>query len=175
MAITKIQTVTVGSGGAASIDFTSIPGTMTDLMLVMSLRTSDSGTSWTSANLTINGVTTNQTARFLYGAGSGSGASSTNTVIDAWVNSGNSTANTFNNASIYIPNYAGSTNKSFSVDLVTENNTTTALQIIEAGLWSSSAAITSLSYAPASGSLVQYSSATLYGITKGSSGGVTVS
>ena len=175
MSMTKIATVTVGAGGASSIDFTSIPGTFTDLCLVMSLRTSDTGTSWTSANLTINGSTANQTARFLYGAGSGSGASSTNTVIDAWVNSGNSTANTFNNASLYIPNYAGATNKSFSVDLVTENNTSTALTIIESGLWSQTAAVTSLKYQPITGTLVQYSSATLYGITKGSLAGVTVS
>jgi len=31
----KIQTVTVGSGGAASIEFTSIPQTYTDLKLVV--------------------------------------------------------------------------------------------------------------------------------------------
>ena len=35
----KIQTVTVGSGGAASIDFTSIPQTYTDLKIVLSART----------------------------------------------------------------------------------------------------------------------------------------
>jgi len=33
-----IQTVTVGSGGAANIEFTSIPQTYTDLVVVLSLR-----------------------------------------------------------------------------------------------------------------------------------------
>jgi hypothetical protein len=33
-----IATTTVGSGGAASIDFTGIPQTYTDLFLVSSLR-----------------------------------------------------------------------------------------------------------------------------------------
>jgi len=175
MAITKIETVTVGSGGAASIGFTSIPGTYTDLLLVLSLRTSDTGATWTSGDFTINGVTTNRSQRYLYGQGATAYSANSASQIENWINSGNSTANTFANSSIYIPNYSGSNNKSFSGDVVTENNSTTALQLLQAGLWASSAAITSLSFAPASGSLVQYSSATLYGITKGSSGGVTVS
>ena len=35
----KLQTVTVGSGGASSIDFTNIPQTYTDLKIVLSART----------------------------------------------------------------------------------------------------------------------------------------
>jgi hypothetical protein len=35
---TAIKTVTVGSGGAANIDFTSIPQTYTDLVLKVSAR-----------------------------------------------------------------------------------------------------------------------------------------
>ena len=40
MAVTHnlISTITVGSGGAASIDFTSIPQTYTDLLVKISLR-----------------------------------------------------------------------------------------------------------------------------------------
>ena len=38
----KIASVTVGSGGAASIDFTSIPSTYTDLALYHSLRSDNS-------------------------------------------------------------------------------------------------------------------------------------
>lgn len=161
---TLISTVTVGAGGAASIAFTSIPQTFTDLLLVLSLRANDTGTSWIGGNLTINGVTTNQTERYLYGNGSTASSTSAST-IEFFANSGSSTANTFGNASIYIPNYASTTtNKSYSQDLVTENNSATAFQLIHAGLWSSTAAITSLSYALPSNNLVQYSTASLYGI-----------
>ena len=172
MAITKIATVEVGAGGAASIDFTSIPGTYTDLMLVTSLRSSSSGIQPTIA---FNGVQTNQTNRWLYGDGAGT-TSSSNTSIWTWMNAGTWTSNTFGNSNIYIPNYAGSTNKSISIDGVTENNAASAYAGINAGLWASVAAITSISILPqSSNSFVQYSTATLYGITKGSSGGVTVS
>ena len=37
---TLISSVTVGSGGAASIEFTSIPSTYTDLVLKLSARSS---------------------------------------------------------------------------------------------------------------------------------------
>jgi hypothetical protein len=74
------------------------------------------------------------------------------------------TANTFGNTDIYIPNYAGSANKSVSVDTVEENNGTTARALLGAILWSNTAAITALGLTPVSGSFVQYSTATLYGI-----------
>jgi hypothetical protein len=38
----KIDTVTVGSGGAASIEFTNIPQTYTDLQIVLSARSATS-------------------------------------------------------------------------------------------------------------------------------------
>ena len=41
-----LSTVTVGAGGAASIDFTSIPSTYTDLQILCSLKTSYSGAQW---------------------------------------------------------------------------------------------------------------------------------
>jgi len=172
MAITKISTVTVGAGGAASIDFTSIPGTYTDLMLVVSARSSSTGIQPT---LTINGSSASQSNRFLFGDGAGV-TSSTASSIWSFVSGSTFTANTFGSTTFYFPNYAGATNKSISIDTVSENNGTSSYADISAALWSSTAAITSLSVvAQASNSLVQYSTATLYGITKGSSGGVTVS
>ena len=83
------------------------------------------------------------------------------------------TANTFNSTTFYIPNYAGSTNKSFSFDQVNENNTTAANQVLGSVLWSNTAAITSISLTSPGYNFVQYSTASLYGITKGS-GGATV-
>ena len=40
---TLISSVTVGAGGASSIDFTSIPATYTDLLVKFSLRTDFNG------------------------------------------------------------------------------------------------------------------------------------
>jgi hypothetical protein len=77
----------------------------------------------------------------------------------------NATASTFGNASIYIPNYASSNNKSFSGDSVAETNGTTTEMGLDANLWSDSTAISSFQIYPGDGSLwLQYSSAYLYGI-----------
>jgi hypothetical protein len=85
------------------------------------------------------------------------------------------TANTFGNIQIYFPNYAGSTNKSYSVDSVTENNETVAYQTILAGLWSNTAAITTATFTAESGNFAIGSTISLYKITKGSDGIVTTS
>jgi hypothetical protein len=69
---------------------------------------------------------------------------------------------------MYIPNYAGSTNKSFSTESATENNGTGADLVMRAHLWSNTAAITSIKLfaANGSGNFGQYSTAVLYGISK---------
>jgi hypothetical protein len=165
MANTFIQigsTVTVGSGGASSIDFTSIPSTYTDLLLKVCGRDgSISGT----FELRPNNATTNRTTKELYGTGAAAGSQS-QTAFYFDMEPSNYTASTFGSADIYIPNYAGSTNKSFSVDATSENNATTSYMRMAAWLWSSTAAITSLYLYPSSGSIQQYSTASLYGILK---------
>jgi hypothetical protein len=157
-----IATTTVGSGGAASIDFTSIPATYTDLRVVYSLRnsTETSGTLYVK----FNNSTTSFSFRHVYGNGA-SASSVSGSVGEAGVtNPSDFTASTFSNGSIYIPNYAGSTNKSYSVDSVNENNSTTAISLLLAGLWSNTSAINQVTLYPTSGNFAQYSTATLYGI-----------
>lgn len=162
----------------AAIEFTSIPATYTDLAILLSVRTDTAGGA-AEMVMRFNGSNSGYSDRFLSGAGSGSGSSGSNGygTDEMYIGGSNSpTASTFANTFIYIPNYASSNNKSVSVDAVTEANQTQAFQLILAGLWSNSAAITSIRLYPTTASnIVQYSSATLYGITKGSSGGVTVS
>lgn len=178
MTMTLIATTTVGAGGASSIDFTSIPATYTDLLVVFSIRTSNAVTK-DDLGLRFNAATTSYSDRYLYGNGAttNSGTDATPNELYGGIASGSSaTAATFGSGSIYVPNYAGSTNKSISVDAVNENNATTAFQFLIAGLWSNTSTITSLSLRPygGTGTLAQYSTASLYGITKGS-GGATVS
>jgi len=160
-----IATTTVGSGGAASIDFTGIPQTYTDLFLVSSLR-GDAAVNYQTNRMKINGSTSNMIVKNVYGTGGTAGSASVTTYLLVGYTTGSSTtANTFSSHNIYIPNYAGSTYKSISSECAAENNSTTAYELdISSGLWSQTAAITSLSLYPESGSWVQYSSASLYGI-----------
>jgi len=161
----KIASVTVGSGGASSIDFTSIPSTYTDLVVKYSIRT-------TSANqidylkCEFNGSTTSYTERVLYGYGTTVGSASNSGSYDNIINGGANTASTFSNGEIYVPNYAGSNYKSFSSDSVAESNTTSNnMLMLAAELWSNTSAITSIKLSDlSSGTIAQYSTATLYGI-----------
>ena len=157
-----INSNTVGAGGVSSITFSSIPSTYTDLCLVLSIRTTNAADNDT-IDLEINGVTTNQSRIRLQGNGSAA-ASATASSLGFQVNGDTATANTFGSAQIYIPNYAGSTNKSLSFENITENNATSAYANLIAGLWSQTTAITSLGIVPGGTTIKQYSSAYLYGI-----------
>lgn len=168
MSMTLISTATVGAGGAASIDFTSIPGTYTDLLIVLSSRsTVNTGV----VRIAFNGSTTSFTSRALQGTGSSS-LSFTETNFVGHTSNSDYTANSFGSHQIYIANYAGNTNKTFSSDSVAENNASANLSNLIAGLWSNTAAITQVTLSLSN--FAQYSTASLYGITKGS-GGATVS
>lgn len=161
MAVTHklIQTITVGSGGAASIDFTSIPQTYTDLYLVMSARSTD------LIQLVIKFNNTATTYTTIHVNGDGSSATSNNNVTAGYIVGSTATASTFGSNSYYIPNYTGSTQKSFSYDSVTENNGTTAYQYLGASLWNGTSAINQITFSIfSSGNFAQYSSASLYGI-----------
>ena len=160
-----ISSVTVGSGGAASIDFTSIPSTYTDLCIKLSGRGTESALK-SNALFSFNGSTTGFTVRYLGADGSTPYTNSGSFRFCAFVNAATSTANTFSNNDIYIPNYAGSANKSWSTDGVTENNATQTEMWMIAGLWSNTAAITSIGLTLSSGNFVQYSTAYLYGVNK---------
>jgi hypothetical protein len=167
----KIASVTVGAGGAASIDFSSIPSTYTDLCIKYSTRT-DRANFTSDIYIQFNGVmTATYSFRRLYGNGTGP-ASDTLSNNSAGGFAGTAvgataTASTFGNSEIYIPNYTSANAKSWSSDGVTENNATGVLTAIYAGLWSGTAAITSIAIKDYnSANFVQYTTATLYGISK---------
>ena len=165
---TLISSVTVGSGGAANMEFTSIPSTYTDLLLRVSARIDRAGENRQSMNLTFNSSTGSWTGKRLAGYDSNStlsDSSSTTYYQIPQATASNATANTFASADFYIPNYASSNNKSVSSDSVTENNSTTSWIIdLGAGLWSNSSAITSVKLDGNGYNFLQYSTAVLYGI-----------
>ncbi len=160
------------ASAAASITFTDIPQTYTDLYLVLSLRGSDSAVR--TSYIEINGSSSNFSARSLRGDGSATSSfTATNRIGE--INGTSQTASTFTNDSVYLPNYSGSAYKSYSVDHTRENNATAASLEITAGLWSVTDAITSITINRNVGNFVQYSSATLYGVLAGSDGVTSVS
>ena len=161
----KIATITASGGTAASLDFTSIPSTYTDLKLVASLRGTSGAQAYATCQITVNGSSANLTQKQLYGAGSGAPSSASGTSIAFEVSGVNATASTFGIVEAYFPNYSSANNKAMSVDSCMETNATNAYIQIMVGLWSQGTAINQLTIASSGfGPLAQYSSATLYGI-----------
>ena len=159
------------ASSAASVTFSAIPSTYTDLVLRLSTRISEADTK-ASLYVQYNSSTTAAYSRTrLIGDGStasSSRASNSATGLITVTDATNATANTFGSTEIYIPNYAGSTNKPASVDSRSENNATEAYTDSLAWLWSNTAAITSITiYGNLNaGSFVSGSSFYLYGIKK---------
>jgi len=174
MTMKLVATATVGSGGAANMQFLSIPQTETDLILIVSART----TAASDGNLNISATGhTGVQRRTLLGSGSTTTSTNTTANMDVPVVIGTgATSNTFCSVQYYIPNYTTTTVKSVSIEAVGENNATTANQVIISGRigTSAAAAMTEITLTNSTGNFAEYSSASLYTIKKGS-GGATVS
>lgn len=161
MAMELIETIEVGAGGAASIEFTSIPQDGVDLLILFSIR-SDYAGEIGFGRVRVNGTDGNDI--FLRGTGSAA-SSGTSTSLSANFNANTATSNTFGNGQIYISNYTASgVAKSISVNIVSENNATLARQEITAGTTTSTDAVTSLLIEDFGDTLMQYSTASLYKI-----------
>ena len=162
------------SSSAASVTFSSIPSTYTDLVLRMSLRSNTSGS---DANVTpaikFNGTTAaNYSRTNLRGDGStvDSFRSDTGSGLGyLQIISGSAgdlaTSNTFSSVEIYIPSYTASQNKAIGSINLYENNSATARLVAQASLWQNTAAITSIEIVrESSWDFVSGSSFYLYGI-----------
>jgi hypothetical protein len=152
-----------------TITFSSIPSTYTDLLLVFSSAVTSTGS--TGAYLMFNNEGTGSTlgsSRVLEGRGSSgvtnsAGSGSVN-YIDR-CNVLNSTT-VFSNCEIYIPNYAGSTNKPINITTAVEGNSagTDVYIDAQASLWRNTAAINRIDLQTSAGSFQANSSFYLYGI-----------
>ena len=162
--MTLIEAKTLASA-TASVTFSSIPQTYTDLLLKVSVRSTTTN-DW--VGLYFNGSTADVSGRIIQGTGSSVSSSTSNPAIQAILSDNSSfTASTFGNAEVYIPNYTSNNAKSFSIDTVTENNATTAYMQLLAGLWNpaTQAAITSITLVASSGDMAINSTFYLYGIS----------
>jgi hypothetical protein len=163
----KIASATVGSGGVASVTFSSIPQTFTDLLIkgsARSLRASDED----GMAFGINGTgATNWVLLSGNGSSASSGTLSSTGFGAAFVGripGVNATASTFGSFELYLPNYTSSAAKSYSIDAVTENNSSTAYSSFVAATQSNTATVSSVILLASNANLAQYSTFTLYGI-----------
>ena len=158
------------SSSAASVTFSAIPSTYTDLLLRTSIRTSKTSNN-DNIQVKFNSTTSGYSETDLNGTGSAAQSSAVTAQVafgdNIWnyTNSNYSTASTFTSCEIYIPKYAGSANKVGSGFSAQEANQTGAYIAVGALLLSNTAAITSITFTPASGlNLLTDSSFYLYGI-----------
>jgi hypothetical protein len=161
--MTLIASQTLASA-VSSVTFSSIPSTYTDLQLVVSARGT---TQYDNGGYVYyfypNGATTNLSMKYLNGSGSAA-TSGSDTSAFVYMTPSDYTASTFSNNSIYMQNYTSSNYKYYSTDSVMENNATAANRSLQAGLWSQTTAISSLTLTTASANFAVYSSFYLYGI-----------
>ena len=157
-----IATTTLGSA-AATISFTSIGATYTDIRIILV------GSHETTATTLRMQVNTDTGTNYSYTelAGDGATATSSRGSTSSRINCGNAN---FNNT---LPSlitadwfsYAGSTNKTCLVTTSQDRNGS-GVVYRTVGLWRSTAAITSVQLFPATGNFATGTTATLYGILK---------
>ena len=162
---TKISTVTVGAGGAATINLTSIPATYTDLCLKVSMRTNRADTA-DPVLITFNGSSSGYRENRFWADGSAVSAYSSTQIEGQYANSTNSSSNNFASLDMYIANYANTSQyKSFNYGCAVQQTANPMYTVILNGIWSNTAAINQITLDPIYGAnFVQYTTATLYGI-----------
>lgn len=162
------------SATTASITFSSIPQTYTDLVLRMSYRTDAAGLFGSNPAIRFNSDSAaNYSYTFLEGNGSAASSTRESSINALYMQSSDSagnTANTFTSNEVYIPNYTGTANKPISQFKVGEQNATAAEMHAFASLYRGSSAISTILIAAASNmvsnNFVSGSSFYLYGIKK---------
>jgi hypothetical protein len=160
------------SSSAASVTFSAIPSTYTDLVVRTTVRTDTAGT-FQDMEMIWNGIETTDyySQTWVNGDGTATSNLKVRSNESKWqyanIPGTSVTSNTFTTQEIYIPNYTGTAIKPASVFTVTENNTTSS------GFWQTRAnallgnftsAITSITFKLPSGNYVSGSSFYLYGI-----------
>jgi len=165
----SIATVTVGGGGAANIEFTSIPATYTHLQI----RGIGRG-SFTDLTMRFNSDTgNNYSSHRLYGTGSSTpgtdGEDSTGAYGTYILYAGrlSSAASVFCGNIIDILDYANTNKYKASRSLYGFDENGSGNIFLASGNWRNTNAITTIRLTPFSGTISQYSQFALYGI-KGS-------
>ena len=165
----SIQTVTVGSGGQSSISFSSIPSTYKHLQL-RGIFQNNRGTYGTSTYLlrANSDAGSNYYNHVLSGSGSGSGSAAaySDTAVNPNDASGTGVSGVFGASIIDVLDYTN-TNKNSTFRMLNgvDINGSGGFVSLNSALWNNTAAITSLVFTPAHGTLWnQYTQVALYGV-----------
>ena len=174
MATYTLISSNVLASSAASVTFSAIPATYTDLVVKVSAR----GDNATLATLYYTYFNGSRVASYSDTLLTGNGATVTSTrdssageIAIPGNDYATNAANTFNNGEIYIPSYIVSQYKPISGFSMAEDNAATIRSSpsyasgVVAGLWQNTSAITSISFIPNTGNFVTGSSFYLYGIS----------
>lgn len=163
-----ISSVTVGSGGASSIEFTSIPSTFAHLQVRLIGR-STYASQMRQFSIRLNGVSTSSySSHQLYGDGSGAygnGASSQTSVYAGNCFGASISSSIFSAAIIDILDYS-STSKNTTIRAFagSDSNSVQGNVFVSSGLYINTAAIAGFQIYPDLGNFAQYSTAALYGV-----------
>lgn len=151
------------ASGVSSITFTSIPQTYTDLKILVSSRSNNAST-YNAVSITLNSTSTGGSIE-LYSIGSAVGSGTNGQPYTVYTNGTTTTASTFSNGEIYIPNYTSANRKVLASESVIANNATSTLQDIHTTLHDLTSAITSITLTAAAGNFVSGTTFYLYGIS----------
>lgn len=160
----SIQTVTVGSGGAASITFSSIPSTYKHLQIRFIARGLSGGAIYTQFN---SDTGANYSAHNLNGDGSSAGAQSqTSTSTPLIIRNGgiSTTANTFSAGVVDVLDYADTNKKKTLRSLAGQDLNGSGLIELGSNAWYNTAAISSIVMTQNGSGFAQYSQFALYGL-----------
>jgi len=165
---TLINSYTVGSGGASSVVFNSIPQTYTDLLMKFSVQTNRGTFSSDPIYIYPNGLSSSLTGITLFNANGNVGSNTESFGVEAENNIFGS--NYFGNGEVYLTNYSSSSNyKNWLGASAVDSNVSSGQMNyvgINTGLWSSTSAITSITFNKLGSLFNQYSTFYLYGIVK---------
>ena len=156
------------ASSAASVTFSAIPSTYTDLVLRASTRLTDAFDFW-DIRLKFNAdVASNYSITALRGSGTTATSARQTSATYFYGYDGTqgtaTTSNTFTSTEIYLPNYLASTNKPASYISAIETNATASQMAAGAHLWRNTAAITAIEISTGGYNFVSGSSFYLYGI-----------
>lgn len=155
------------SSSAASVTFSSIPATYTDLVCRVTAR----GTSTTTTEVLRLELNADASSLYSYTLLGGDGTSAFSSrgsalsyIENYYTSADGATANTFGSLELYLPSYTASQNKPMSVTAMAENNVSAVKIGATAGLYRSTSAITSIKFTFASNNIASGSSFFLYGL-----------
>lgn len=162
-----IQTITVGSGGASNVEFTSIPSTYTHLQVRAIARAATTG-SQPFIRMQVNGETgSNYAYHYLSGSGTSASAgasSSTTFMVGNTMYGLNNPADIYGVTIVDILDYAN-TNKNTTIRALGGFDSNGAGYVdLVSGLYNATTAITSIKFNFNIVNIAQYSHFALYGI-----------